>query len=99
LNFWQWAYSDILNNATRGVLAEFIVASAFDLKVTPVREDWAPYDFITNNGISIEVKSSSYIQTWSQKLLSAINFGIRETSIWNEELKSYSDKRFFNKDE
>ena len=28
IEFWSWASSDVLSNATRGVLAEFIVASA-----------------------------------------------------------------------
>lgn len=31
LDFWGWAYSDCINNTTRGVLAEFLVAAALDL--------------------------------------------------------------------
>lgn len=31
--FWSWAYSDLLNNTGRGVLAEFLVKSA--LSFTP----------------------------------------------------------------
>ncbi len=27
-DFWSWAYSDCINNTTRGVLAEFVVAKA-----------------------------------------------------------------------
>ena len=27
-DFWRWAYSDLLNNTHRGVLAEFLVHSA-----------------------------------------------------------------------
>ena len=26
--FWEWAYDDLLTNTTRGVLAEYIVATA-----------------------------------------------------------------------
>ena len=29
LDFWRWSVSDILSNATRGILAEFIVAKAW----------------------------------------------------------------------
>jgi hypothetical protein len=32
LDFWQWSVSDILSNANRGRLAEFIVATAVKLK-------------------------------------------------------------------
>lgn len=28
-DFWSWAYSDLLNNTSRGVLAEFLVYSSF----------------------------------------------------------------------
>lgn len=28
LAFWQWGVSDIVNNVTRGILAEFLVAKA-----------------------------------------------------------------------
>jgi hypothetical protein len=31
LSFWGWSVSDLINNATRGVLAEFIVAPALGL--------------------------------------------------------------------
>ena len=27
-NFWSWAYSDLLNNTSRGILAEFLVYTA-----------------------------------------------------------------------
>ena len=36
-SFWQWSSSDILGNALRGVLAEYIVAMAVGC-ITPVRE-------------------------------------------------------------
>ena len=31
-DFWRWAYSDLLNNTHRGVLAEFLVHSALETK-------------------------------------------------------------------
>lgn len=33
LDFWQWSQADLLSNATRGVLAEFIVAAALELNI------------------------------------------------------------------
>jgi len=35
LSFWQWSSSELLGNALRGVLAEFIVASAIDVLEKP----------------------------------------------------------------
>lgn len=32
LSFWQWSTSDLVSNATRGVLAEYIVARALGLE-------------------------------------------------------------------
>ena len=50
MNFWQWSASDLVSNATRGILAEFIVAKALDI-VDEVRSEWDPYDLITNDKI------------------------------------------------
>jgi len=40
LDFWKWSVSDILSNATRGRLAEFIVATATNIDITIVRDEW-----------------------------------------------------------
>jgi len=82
LDFWQWAYSDILTNTNRGKLAEFIVASALDIKVD-VKKEWLPYDLITDDGITMEVKSSAYLQNWHQTKLSKIVFNISPKRSWN----------------
>ncbi len=68
-DFWKWAYSDLLMNKTRGVLAEFIVAKALGLDLS-VRNAWSHHDLVTKNGTSIEVKASGYLQSWEQKELS-----------------------------
>jgi len=78
LSFWQWSSSDLLGNALRGKLAEFIVASAIDV-LGNLREEWDEYDLVANNGLKIEVKSSSYLQSWVQNKLSKIIFGIQPT--------------------
>ena len=84
LSFWQWSSSDLLTNRQRGILAEYIVASALKLTSKP-REDWDAYDLITDTGLKIEVKSSAYVQSWEQDKLSTISFGIQPTIKWNEE--------------
>lgn len=81
-DFWGWSSSEFMNNALRGVLAEFIVAKAIN-DPSEFREEWDACDLITPNGIKVEVKSSSYIQSWQQKELSKIVFGIQPTYGWD----------------
>jgi len=103
IDFWRWSASDLVSNAARGILAEYIVASALGLAGTDrVRSEWDAYDLLTFDGIKVEVKSAAYLQSWYHKKLSAINFGIRPTIGWdgatNEragELKRQSDVYVF----
>lgn len=88
LDFWRWAYSDLVGNAERGALAEYIVACALDIHHTE-RIAWDRYDLRTKEGISIEVKTSGYLQTWEQKTLSKIIFGIQPTYGWNSHTNQY----------
>ena len=81
-NFWSWSASDLVSNATRGILAEYIVANALGL-ADGVRVEWDAFDLLTTDGIKIEVKSASYLQSWYHKKLSAITFSIRPTRLWN----------------
>jgi len=83
LDFWKWSVSDILSNATRGRLAEFIVATATNIDINIVRNEWSPYDLITPNGIKLEIKSASYLQSWYQKALSSISFSIKLARHWD----------------
>lgn len=62
-DFWKWSVSDILSNATRGIFAEFIVATATNIDLKIPRDEWAAYDFVTPDNIKIEVKSAAYIQS------------------------------------
>lgn len=51
--FWQWAYSDMLRNTNRGVLAEFVVKAALELggiyTNTDIRSNFEPYDLVGPN--------------------------------------------------
>jgi hypothetical protein len=89
LSFWQWSASDLIGNAMRGILAEYIVVSAVDV-VEGNRTEWDAYDIETPEGIKVEVKSSAYIQSWAQKKLSAIQFGIRPTQRWDSKNNAYT---------
>ncbi len=89
LSFWQWSASDLVGNAMRGILAEYIVTTAIG-KVGGNRTEWDAYDIETNEGVKVEVKSCAYIQSWSQKKLSAIQFSIRPTLGWDSKTNSYS---------
>lgn len=80
-------------DTNRGVLAEFIVKQALDIKSGP-RVEWDAFDLETDHGIKIEVKSSAYIQTWQQKNYSKINFYIAPTkSLLNDNTYSNHLKR------
>ena len=83
LDFWRWSASDLMSNATRGVLAEWIVARALGLERN-VRVEWDAFDLLTRNGASIEVKSGAYLQAWAQSKLSPIRFDIRPTRLETE---------------
>ena len=91
--FWRWAYSDLMGNAERGALAEYLVACALGAENSP-RLSWGKYDLLTTDGIAVEVKTSGYLQTWKQKELSRPGFGIRPTHGWDAVTNEYDkDKR------
>lgn len=88
LDFWMWAHSDLIGNAERGILAEYIVGMALNANCE-TRTEWDSYDILTADGIKIEVKSSGYIQTWGQKEYSKISFGIQPTFAWDSVSNTY----------
>jgi len=65
LNFWQWAYSDLMDNVNRGVFAEWLVAKLLGLSLTESRPPWQAWDITTPDAVRIEVKASSYVQSWT----------------------------------
>jgi hypothetical protein len=95
LSFWQWSTSDLVSNATRGIIAEYIVARALGLAERSVRDEWAVFDLETPSGIKIEVKSAAYVQTWHQKQLSPISFATPKTRAWDADtnIQSHESKR------
>lgn len=92
LDFWSWAYSDLVSNTDRGSIAEYLVAIACDIEDNP-RISWNAYDLLTKDGIKIEVKSSGYLQTWKQKDYSRPIFGIPKTLAWDYKNNVYEIDR------
>ena len=88
LDFWRWAYSGLMENSERGALAKFIVSRALGID-SSARIAWDKYDLLSNEGISIEVKTSGYLQTWEQKDLSKPIFGIQPTYGWDSKTNEY----------
>lgn len=89
--FWQWSSSDLVSNAMRGVLAEFLVASALGL-ADGVRNQWDAFDLVLADGTRLEVKSAAYLQSWAHAKLSNIVFTIRPTLAWSSETNQLSSE-------
>jgi hypothetical protein len=88
-DFWAWAYSDLMGNTERGKLAEYIVSLAMGC-ADGVNENWSVFDVLSPESIKIEVKTSAYLQSWTQKKLSDIRFGVRKTLAWDSTSNAYA---------
>lgn len=88
--YWQWAYSSLLGNTERGNFAEYLVAVALGI-ADSTRIEWDKYDLKSPSGVTVEVKASGYLQTWSQKKLSKPIFSIRPTMAWDYETNQYEE--------
>ncbi|MEO8179428.1 MAG: hypothetical protein ABI895_11410 [Deltaproteobacteria bacterium] len=89
LDFWRWSSSDLVGNALRGHVAEFLVARALGVD-GDIRNEWDPFDVATASNLRIEVKSCAYLQSWAQHAESAISFDIRETLAWAADTNAFS---------
>ena len=92
MDFWSWAYSDLIGNTERGTFAEYLVACALGVQ-NQVRITWNRYDLISPEGITIEVKASGYIQMWEQTNRSSLSFGIQPTIGWDSKTNRYDTER------
>lgn len=92
LNFWRWSVSDLVSNATRGIFAEFLVASALG-QTQGVRDEWDAYDVKTEQGVKVEVKSCAYLQSWSHARLSTIQFSISPSLSWDRTTGKYEEEK------
>ncbi|MEZ5130371.1 MAG: hypothetical protein R2763_01405 [Mycobacterium sp.] len=87
--FLDWAYDDLFTNTTRGVLAEYIVATALGITKTKRRE-WDQYD-LQFGDVGVEVKSAAYVQAWKQARPSKITFSIRPARGWDPVSETFAD--------
>ena len=90
LHYWRWSGSDLVSNAQRGILAEYLVGSALEITES-VRLEWDAYDIQTPSGLKVEVKSSAYIQSWAQTDYSAISFDIAPKTSWDARDNTFDD--------
>lgn len=81
--FWAWSVSDLVSNATRGRLAEFIVAQALGIATDGVRDECAAFDLETSDHLRVEVKSAAFVQSWHQERLSAVSFSVKARRAWD----------------
>lgn len=81
-DFWQWAYSDLMQNVERAVLAEYIVAALIGVD-NKLRVPWLAYDLKLPNGKTVEVKTMSKLQAWYQRRLSSPRVVIKPTRKWD----------------
>ena len=88
LDFWRWGFSDLRDNVTRGVFAEFLVALALGRTETR-RKAWDNYDVLTSAGIRVEVKASGYLQSWAQAKHSQLSFGRVAARSWDENTNEF----------
>ncbi len=88
--YWQWAYSSLLGNTERGHYAEYLVAVALGI-ADNTRIEWDKYDLKSPSGVTVEVKASGYLQTWSQNKLTKPMFSIRPTMAWDYETNQYEE--------
>ncbi len=96
LDFWAWAYSDILSNRNRSIFAEFLVAVALGKTEKP-RVEWDAVDLHYNEK-KVEVKSAAYVQNWKQEKLSVIRFDICKKKGWDTESTLSSKEAIRNAD-
>lgn len=89
LDFWRWCSSDLANNVMRGIVAEYLVAQALGV-ADGTRVEWDNYDLRTKHAVTVEVKSSAYLQSWDQKDYSNIVFNVPPTHPWDNEIKTRS---------
>lgn len=90
--FWSWAYSDLADNTTRGVFAEYLVATALNA-TDGTRRGWDSVDVRTPEKWWVEVKSSAYLQTWGQDKLWRISFSIAPSMGWDAEGNKQSTEK------
>jgi hypothetical protein len=65
LDFWRWAFSDLLEDTLKGLFAEWMVGHLLALPMpSGGRPGYGNFDLTSLGGLRIEVKSSAFWQSW-----------------------------------
>jgi hypothetical protein len=88
--FWQWSASDLMSNTSRSLLARYLVANALGL-AGGVRDESAPFDLETENGMKIDVQSFSPFQSEIQEH-SKLSSGIKPAHSGNEATGKFAEE-------
>ncbi len=87
-DFWCMAYSDLLNDTYREMLAEFLVHTALQSRINR-----SPFGVTSPSGKRIEVKSAAYLQSCTTDFPSQVLYDITPKLIWNGENYAREVKR------
>jgi hypothetical protein len=79
LDFWSWAFSDLISGSNRGIFAEFLIGAVLGTTEN-ARIEWDVADHIYR-GRKIKVKSAAYIEHWLQSKPSRISFPINHIQL------------------
>lgn len=88
-DFWSWGASDLVGNALRGMVAEFLVHRGLGCS-SCVRTEWDAVDLVAPSGARVEVKCCGYVQSWQQTKFSVPKFDIAPKRSWYAETNTYS---------
>ena len=92
MDFWLWAFSDLVCNTSQEIMAKFLVYSALN-QVNPDSQKHVsklPYYITSPSGRRIAIKSAAYTQAFSpENIFAQIKFDIGRKLIWNDETATY----------
>jgi len=91
VELWRSSCRDFRDYTSRGVLAAFLVAKAVGY-VRGKRIGWANYDVETEDGTTIEVKSSAFLQSWGQRQHSRLAFGRLKGRTFDADRNEYGEE-------
>lgn len=95
LDFWQWAFSLLQENTTRGVFAEWLVGTLLGA-ASQVRVGWDAFDVLTPQGWKVEVKCGAYQQAWHAPGAESaqITFGPLLSRTWSPEAGAAKERTY-----
>lgn len=85
--FWRWGFGDLRMNIVRGVLSEFLVATALAIDTSRPRDPWDNYD-LHYGDLTIEVKTAARWQSYRTRRPSKLVFQGLSRRRWDEETGS-----------